>query len=129
MNLALCGSPFIYSVEYKCTNPDMLVTTTNIIPVNESYCNPISTIPQFHSFIKVSVFDITTSLYIIIAITHVIPICITVYIPTPLLPIFRPSIPATIALTNGIHNINKYILRSEGIEPPTNYLEGNLSTN
>lgn len=83
INRGKCGSSLIYSVEYICTSHDILVTTTNIIAVNPSYCSPISANTHVHSFTYVSVLCITTSLYIIIAVTHVTPINITVALCTP----------------------------------------------
>jgi len=42
MNLEWWGSPFKYSVEYKCTKDDMPVTTHNIIIVRPSNKKPHS---------------------------------------------------------------------------------------
>lgn len=109
INRGKCGSSLIYSVEYICTSHDILVTTTNIIAVNPSYCSPISANTHVHSFIYVSALCITTSLKIIIAVIHVTPINTTVAFLTPSLPIFRPNNPATIALISGTHNTIKYI--------------------
>jgi hypothetical protein len=43
MNLGKCGSPFIYSVEYKCTNAETVVTNISIVTVTLSNCKPKST--------------------------------------------------------------------------------------
>jgi membrane-bound inhibitor of C-type lysozyme len=40
INLGKCGSCDIYSVEYKCTNVDIEVTTINITVVKLSNKNP-----------------------------------------------------------------------------------------
>lgn len=109
MNLCICGSSFIYSVEYICTNHDILVTTTIIIAVNPSYCNPISPNTHVHIFIYVPALCITTSSYIFNPVTHVTPINITVALLTPSRPIARPINPAIPALINGTHNTIKYI--------------------
>jgi len=42
INLCICGSPDMYSVEYICTNAEILVTTTNIMAVKPSKENPQS---------------------------------------------------------------------------------------
>ncbi len=51
INRAKCGSSPIYSVEYKCTNIDILVIITNIIAVKPSNCKPKSTKTHDHNCI------------------------------------------------------------------------------
>ena len=117
INRGKCGSSLIYSVEYMCTNIDILVITTNIIAVNPSNCNPIPVITHDHSFTYVSDLFNTTSLKIYSAVNHVMTICNTVNFATPSLPILRPITPATNALTNGNHIIITYINARRDLNP------------
>ncbi len=116
-NLGKCGSPPIYSVEYRCTINDILVTTTNITAVNPSYSNPTRTIAHSHRSTYVVLLWNITSLNIAIAIIHVISIFPTVITDAPLPPSFLPNNPATAAPIIGNQTIVKYINARRDLNP------------
>ena len=113
-NLGICGSPLIYSVEYKCTNADTTVTTINITAVTLSYCNPKSTENSpvsihVNNFTYTGSPPIPTSIKIFMANKLVIINPPVVIYPAPSSPIFLPHSKDIIAPINGINIITIYI--------------------
>jgi len=109
----ICGSSDIYSIEYKCTHKEIVVTTNNIVTVKESNKKPqlkniISESNQGQSSINVVFPSIATSLKAFKDKMNAIKIQYIanffIWVPTK-----KPIIQVTKAPNNGNNIINKYI--------------------